>query len=36
VRLGVPIDWLLLLGALTIVFFVVVERRGAKANAFQQ
>jgi hypothetical protein len=31
--LGVLIDWVLLLGALTIVFFVLVERRGAKPNA---
>ena len=33
VRLGVLIDWVLSLGALTIVFFVLVERRGAKPNA---
>lgn len=36
VRLGVLIDWVLLLGALTIVVFVLVKRRGAKANAFQR
>jgi len=36
VRLGILIDWVLLLGALTIALFVLVERRGAKANAFQR
>lgn len=36
VRLGVLIDRILLLGALAIVLFVLVERRGAKANAFQR
>jgi hypothetical protein len=35
-RLGVWIDWILVLGALTIVFFVLVERRGSKGNAFQR
>jgi hypothetical protein len=31
-RLGVPIDWVLLLGALTLVFFTLILRRSAKAN----
>jgi hypothetical protein len=35
-RLGVLIDWVLVLGAFTIALFVLVERHGAKAPALQR